>query len=91
MEIDDDQTVSATSSITEELSMFYSEIEARDHVTVPAVVAGDEVINDADSIPDDVSQNSQSSPPDSPTPAQTKKRKKVQLYITRSDHHLIIH
>ena len=54
-------------------------------------VASDEVINDADSIPDDVSQNSQSSPPDSPTPAQTKKRKKVQLYITQSDHHLIIH
>ena len=80
MEIEDDQACAPTSSITEELSMFYSEIEGGQAASVspaPSLPAQREESNDAESIPDDNSLDSQTSPPDSPAPIQSKKRKKV--------------
>lgn len=76
MEIEEDNSAAPTSSITEELSMFYSEIDGGQAAASPAQR---EESNDVDSssIPDDNSLDSQTSQPDSPAHSQAKKRKKV--------------
>ena len=81
MEIEDDHATAPTSNITEELSMFYSEIEGGQATSSPAssLPAQREESNEVDSIPDDNSLDSQTSPPGSPVPSQTKKRKKVAI------------
>ena len=81
-------------NITDQLSMFYSEIEGTPEPDT-LEPEEDEEAGEEDSLPDDASSTSQCSAPNSPPPAspsvsQPKKRKKVKIKTFSVFHRLLL-